>query len=124
MTDQEKLQRVEVTLQEWLSPLKRFQKRAVERLQREGRILFRVYTRTNCYSIHATPGYLGAQVMVRKPRAGETWTRGRDLADGDFSKHTWIDILADIVAFELQEVHEAPTHHVDLPSPNQSPDAG
>lgn len=46
-------------------------------------------------------GYLGCVASNRKPRAGEDWTRGRDLADGPYCEKTWHNILADIVAFEL-----------------------
>lgn len=46
-------------------------------------------------------GYLGATVSKRMPRAGETWTRGNDLADGPYCKETWDQIVADILACEL-----------------------
>ena len=46
-----------------------------------------LYTRTHSYSIKARvqtgqPSYLGCIASVRKPLAGETHTRGNDLADG------------------------------------------
>ena len=49
-------------------------------------------------------GYLGCTVQCRKPRAGEDWTRGNDLADGSYRKETWQKILEDIVANELVKV--------------------
>lgn len=70
-----------------------------------------IYTDTNRYSITAHEGnaekqsYLGCVASSRKPRAGEDWTRGRDLADGPFTEETWRKILADIVSYELVRVH-------------------
>lgn len=46
-------------------------------------------------------GYLGCQVSARKPRAGETWTRGNDLPDGELSEKTLEQIKNAIVAYEL-----------------------
>lgn len=68
----------------------------------------RLYTNENCYAIVARGGersYLGCISSSRKPRAGEDWTRGSDLADGDFSKETWHRIISDIVSYELVKVH-------------------
>ena len=45
--------------------------------------------------------YLGAAATSRRPRTGESWHRGNDLADGKFSFGLWNKILADIVAYEL-----------------------
>lgn len=71
-----------------------------------------IYTETNEYTIRANAensdrGYLGCSAMSRKPRAGENWNRGRDLADGSLSPETWHAILADIVSFELVRIHRA-----------------
>lgn len=76
---------------------------------------FRIYTDTNAYSISArnglvsdTPpmrGYLGCIASCRKPRAGEDWQRGSDLADGPLTEDTWHKILGDIVSYELVKVH-------------------
>ena len=62
-----------------------------------------LFTERNEYTIVAIPGksYLGAVASARRPRVGEDWTRGRDLADGNYSVETWYKILADIVAYEL-----------------------
>ena len=46
-------------------------------------------------------GYLGCTASTRKPRAGEDWTRGNDLADGKFTRGTWERIKDDIIAYEL-----------------------
>ena len=72
---------------------------------------FYIYTNENRYSISATVyddghTYLGCTASCRKPRAGEDWTRGSDLADGDLSLKTWTEILGDIVAYELVRVHK------------------
>ena len=74
----------------------------------------RIYTDINRYSIVAieregTDGYLGGGASSRKPRAGEDWTRGRDLADGAFSHKTWHKILADIVSYEMVKIHKTKT---------------
>lgn len=45
--------------------------------------------------------YFGAMVQSRRARAGETWTRGRDLHDGKFTVACWHRILIDILSCEL-----------------------
>ena len=45
--------------------------------------------------------YLGCIADTRKPRAGETWTRGSDLPDGPLTKKTWDSIVRKIVGYEL-----------------------
>ena len=70
-----------------------------------------LYTESNEYSIVAYPpkgsyrGYLGCIGGSRKPRAGESWSRGNDLADGTFCRKTWTKILSDIVGYELVKIH-------------------
>ena len=64
-----------------------------------------LYTDNNKYLITIWDNYLCCGATSRKPRAGEGWTRGNDLADGDFSKDTWHSILADIVSFEMVRVN-------------------
>ena len=75
----------------------------------------RLYTHTNRYAIVATVredgGYLGCIANCRKPRAGEDWTRGSDLADGTLSQETWHKILADIVSYEMVRVHSIADAH-------------
>jgi hypothetical protein len=68
-----------------------------------------LYTRTHSYSIKARvqngqPSYLGCIASVRKPLAGETHTRGNDLADGYFNQDTWNRILSDILSYELVKI--------------------
>jgi len=67
-------------------------------------IRVRVFTRTEQYQIIATQDYLGCTASNRKPRAGEDWTRGSDLPDGEFSGETWEAIKNRIVAYELVRV--------------------
>ena len=97
-----------------------------------------IYTDTNYYAINSRDpvpggkrgdgspdhGYLGCIASCRKPRAGESRTRGNDLADGPLSLETWHAILADIVAYELVKVHRPPSANAgqeilgpDLPAP-------
>ena len=84
------------------------------------KISVKVFTDNNAYTIVAREGkrpsakssdidagFLGCGGGARKPRAGEDWTRGNDLADGPFTEETWRRILADIVSFELVRVHDA-----------------
>lgn len=71
---------------------------------------FSIYTDNNEYAIVAIErklgrSYLGCISKSRKPRAGEDWHRGRDLADGGLSDETWHRILADIVSYEMVRVH-------------------
>ena len=78
------------------------------------RITIRLYTDDNIYSISARLpgdrdgkkdlGYLGCMVAGRKARVGEDWNRGNDLADGKYNIETWIDIMGDIIGFELKEL--------------------
>ena len=70
-----------------------------------------LFTDTNEYIIRAVErpqnDYLGCISKCRKPRAGENWRRGNDLADGPLSDETWRAILADIVSYELVEIHRS-----------------
>lgn len=69
---------------------------------------FNIYTRIHLYRITAIEnegeGYLGCTMSNRKPRAGEDWTRGRDLPDGKFTKEIWDKIKNAIIACELVEL--------------------
>lgn len=67
-------------------------------------IRVRIFTENERYTIVATQGYLGCTVSNRKPRAGEDWTRGSDLPDGELSRKTWERIKDRIVAYELVRV--------------------
>lgn len=46
-------------------------------------------------------GRLECVINVRKQRAGETWIRGNDLADGPFTRKTLERIKNRIIAYEL-----------------------
>ena len=70
--------------------------------------IFCFYTNEHKYTIKAVErsdsnrrSYLGCGVSTRKSRAGEDWTRGNDLPDGDFTKEKWDQILNAIVCYEL-----------------------
>ena len=66
-----------------------------------------LFTDGNQYTIKATStGYLGCVVSSRKPRPGEDWTRGSDLADGKLNDETWNAILRDIIAYELKTISD------------------
>ncbi len=67
---------------------------------------FNIYTDEHKYFINAIErnegrSYLGCQVSTRKMRAGEDWTRGNDLPDGEFNKKTWDRIIYAIVSYEM-----------------------
>lgn len=83
------------------------------------RLNLKLFTKNYTYSISArlpdveklgkgemlsVNGYLGCQVQTRKPRAGEDWNRGNDLADGNYSEETWREIVNDILEHELVKV--------------------
>lgn len=68
-----------------------------------------IYTREHKYCIIAKEkndgnSYLGCVVDARKPRAGETWTRGNDLPDGKFCRETWERIKDSIIRYELVKI--------------------
>jgi len=88
---------------------------------KENRLHLKFYTKDHCYSISARlpkkkgnwrkdhllgkdDSYLGCMVMTRKPRAGEDWNRGNDLADGIYNQQTWREIVRDIIGYELVRV--------------------
>lgn len=75
----------------------------------KGVVKIALYTDRNVYYItvhphNDRPAYLGCVSSSRKPRAGEDWTRGNDLADGIFDKSTWDNIVADILSCELVDI--------------------
>ena len=80
-------------------------------------VKFLLYTEDHQYSIKGTvredgSGYLGCIVSARKPRAGEDWTRGNDLPDGDFTKGTWDEIIRAIARYELRPLSQRTTSPV------------
>lgn len=102
-------------LARWLKAIiARFEKAALIFYHKDTkRVVIKLFTETHTYSISARRkdrknkgekdlGYLGCQASTRKPRVGENWTRGTDLADGIYSEQTWINILCDIVGYEMK----------------------
>lgn len=82
----------------------------------------KIYTRDHYYTISAREkgkrrSYLGCTVSTRKPRAGESHTRGNDLPDGRFSQETWNKIKNAIIAYELVKVAK-PVRHIPDDGPN------
>lgn len=75
-----------------------------------GRITFKLFTDRNKYAISVVPpvddylGHLGCVGDSRKPRAGETWTRGNDLPDGPMTRGTFDKIIRAIVGYELVDI--------------------
>lgn len=102
-------------LKDWLRALGRFinvsefakiDREELDVEQGEERISITIFTNDYSYHIRGRDvynedGYLGAVMSSRKPKAGESWTRGRDLADGPFTKRTWEKIKDDIIGCEL-----------------------
>ena len=81
----------------------------INSLRNEKTAYIRLYTFRNAYHIVlASRGgeipYLGCQASSRTPRAGCVYGGGRDLSDGDFSHDLWVEILGDIVGFELVKI--------------------
>lgn len=103
-------------LEKWLKEISRFGNTNdfVEWCEGEGspekvREKVCIYTKDNYYAIVAIwkkngKSYLGCVANKRKPRAGESWTRGNDLPDGDFSEKTWNEIKNAIIAYELVKI--------------------
>ena len=104
-------------LLKWLGSISRFSK--VEDFvyisdYKEGEIRLKIFTKDHQYNISAhlpkknesgaDSGYLGCIADTRKPRAGEDWNRGNDLADGEYGEKTWQEIKDDILAYELVKV--------------------
>jgi len=102
-------------LARWLNAIiARFEKAALIFYHKEDKkVVIKLFTETHSYHIVARRrdkknkdennlGYLGCTVSTRKPLIGETWTRGNDLADGIYSEQTWINILCDIVGYEMK----------------------
>jgi hypothetical protein len=102
-------------LARWLNAIiARFDKAALIFYHKEDkRVVIKLFTEIHSYHIVARRrnkkergegdlGYLGCTASTRKPRVGESWTRGRDLADGIYSEQTWINILCDIVGHEMK----------------------
>jgi len=101
-------------LRKWLEEISRYKKIKdfvfISDYKEKELIKLKVYTKDHYYAISAhlpsekKKGYLGCIGQVRKARAGEDWLRGRDLADGSYSKETWQELKDDVIAFELVKV--------------------
>ena len=87
------------------------------------------YTETHRYHISAclkkdNSTYFGAQASTRKPRAGEQWTRGNDLPDGNLTRDMWNRIKNAIIRFEMTRLSDyitkghyaKPDAQIDAPS--------
>lgn len=97
-------------LLDWMKELTGDNDRLVRAWREYGRSHAILATATHHYHIAAvfpgeredSPyGYLGCIASSRVIRAGESRTRGNDLADGPFSRETWDRIVRDIVRYEL-----------------------
>ena len=102
-------------LARWLNAIiGRFEKAALIFYHKsDKRVVIKLFTEIHSYHITARRrdkktkgekdlGYLGCTASLRKPLIGETWTRGSDLADGIYSEQTWINILCDIIGYEMK----------------------
>lgn len=72
--------------------------------EEDRQLVVAVFTYENQYSVHLrwSPerAYLGGYSSSRRTRPGESWHRGCDLADGDFSEAKLQEILMGIVSCE------------------------
>ena len=100
----------EEQLKTWLEETARWGRNKWLWQQGEDHVRVFLYTEGHCYSIYATPDYLGCGASTRKPRPGEDWTRGNDLTDGRFRLSTWQEILKDIVGYELLSISDYILH--------------
>lgn len=92
------------TTKDFMHTLKKYTDEGPDGIQEIREFCF--YTEQFKYRIFANDrlnddGYLGCGVSSRKMRAGETWIRGNDLADGPFNEKTWQTILSTIISYEL-----------------------
>jgi hypothetical protein len=103
-------------LHKWLEELSRYRKLEdyiyiSDYKKEEGKIRLKIFTKEYYYTIVAIrpnnkkpEGYLGTYANCRKPRAGEEWTRGNDLPDGEYKRETWDRFVASLVSYELVKV--------------------
>ena len=127
----EVLQHKYAELAQWLRPLCRYDK--IEDFviidYKDKTLYLKLFTKDHSYRISArlpdceklgngkmisVDGYLGCQGQIRKPRAGEDWTRGNDLPDGPYTKETWDKIIYAIIAYELVKVVKPKNREVYL----------
>ena len=81
---------------------------------REGHLNVTIWTNDHEYHIYASSTHLGCIASTRKPRAGETWTRGNDLPDGAFSKKTFDSIIRKIAGYEIVAKVKPPADSPDV----------
>lgn len=97
---------------DWLSQYKFFVRKRIEiGVNTDSLLKLRLYTAETCYTIVCSERlppregcYLGCVATKRKPRPGETWTRGNDLPDGEFGEGMLERILGAIVFYEAKDV--------------------
>jgi len=101
-------------LYKWLKELSRYRK--LEDYiyisdYKKGEIRVKIFTKDHCYTIVAIlpsekrlEGYFGTYANCRKARAGEDWTRGSDLPDGEYKRETWERFIAAMVSYEMVKV--------------------
>ncbi len=86
-----------------------------------------IYTRNFTYTLTAKwykdHDYLACGVNARMPRAGEDWTRGNDLPDGEFSRKTWEKIKNAIIQYELVKIAK-PVQRMADETPEIGPSIG
>lgn len=92
-----------------------------------GRCYF--YTHNNQYCITAKKysdghTYLGCTVSSRKSLAGEDWTRGHDMPDGEFNRETWKKIKNAIIQNELVKVVKRVREETIDETPETGPSIG
>ena len=99
-------------LVQWLTGIARYGniKKTMLVFDHEDRINIKFFTCEHSYNISARlpddegSGYLGCIASCRKSKVGETCTRGNDLADGKYLESTFIEIMADIVSYEIKNL--------------------
>lgn len=71
----------------------------------------RIFTDEHCYQISVVlhkdgTTWFGCGATTRKPRAGENWTRGNDLPDGDLDRSNWQAMKNAIIRYELKHMSQ------------------
>jgi len=86
------------------------------RTDEKDRFSIYLYTHNYRYCISCKRQYLGCTSSCRKTKAGEDWTRGRDLPDGNFCRQTWELIKNSIIKSELEQICrcDACTGNIDV----------
>jgi hypothetical protein len=98
-------------LKKWFSRMK-FGYENILTLLNEDSVTLKLFTGETEFTINAKPlkengdSYLGCTSSARKPLVGETWTRGSDLYDGEYSEDTFNRIMLDIVGHSLDQLEQ------------------